>query len=802
MPENGLPPSPATTLVVILGASDWPDMPALHKSGGFTSSAEGIRKYFLSQFKLPYENLLWLFDAKEDPNSLDKRISDFLKKRIKDLQSSSNPARDLVVYYTGHGEFDNSKEYYLAIQSTRKDNPLVSSIQVKNLATTLQEARFLRRYIIVDSCFAGASESAFQSSSDPEEDAKRAFEQTKESFSNQNEGGSKKQRTGLPSRGTALLFSSSRKKRSFLAPDEKFTMFTEALLYILSHDSTSGGRLSLHIITVLVRNYINENYAKENDVAMPIDDSPDQDEGDIADVPFFPTIATWPNKVDRFEPKDGVIQCYVVLSEANRERKEEESLVSIVESALQYYSQDIEKLTMQGIEEKPYAINIGQIISSKEEYKHAIKALCYAEIAIFDVTNFEPAIMLMLGIRSVVRRGITIVSVGGGQTPDKHFEAPFNIKETSIVFCSAEQFPYQVIGKRLLNGFEQLRNLPHYLDLPSFEAVRNIPPDFASEKREHYSKQALVLCPFGDKYSDNNWNKRLKQHLPTIKELRDAPLIRSLDMESPRLVSQTLYEAIRFTRRCFIDWTWWRPNVFFEMGVRLAVSDINPICIIERRHFDLIAAMADERQDAGLLEVVLEDSQLRLKNCIYQCNRLLMLFDPIPYQTFGDADRDAYRRMITRYNEDLKNTSGRDEDQERLEPDFTFKVVTESIDWQVELAAKSVYDELIDSAVMLSVRELETKGRWSILYPENNELKQKAQESAEERYLAAWFYIDRRYEEKELLENSDLTKQYIALGSRSATYLLESPRAADNRKAMEIFEKVEMFQEKVEKLKK
>ena len=58
--------------------------------------------------------------------------------------------------------------------------------------------------------------------------------------------------------------------------------------------------------------------------------------------------------------------------------------------------------------------------------------------------------------------------------------------------------------------------------------------------------------------------------------------LRTLDLQSPRLVGQALYEQVRWSSWCVVDWTEWRPNVFFELGVRLACSERDPLSIIQR----------------------------------------------------------------------------------------------------------------------------------------------------------------------------------------------------------------------------
>jgi hypothetical protein len=38
-----------------------------------------------------------------------------------------------------------------------------------------------------------------------------------------------------------------------------------------------------------------------------------------------------------------------------------------------------------------------------------------------------------------------------------------------------------------------------------------------------------------------------------------------------------VYAAIQKSELCLVDWTGWRPNVFFELGVRIAVNEIDPV---------------------------------------------------------------------------------------------------------------------------------------------------------------------------------------------------------------------------------
>jgi hypothetical protein len=55
---------------------------------------------------------------------------------------------------------------------------------------------------------------------------------------------------------------------------------------------------------------------------------------------------------------------------------------------------------------------------------------------------------------------------------------------------------------------------------------------------------------------------------------------RITDIVSPQLVSQRLYSAMRRRDLCVVDWTTWSANVFYELGVRLAVNRFATISIL------------------------------------------------------------------------------------------------------------------------------------------------------------------------------------------------------------------------------
>jgi hypothetical protein len=144
-----------------------------------------------------------------------------------------------------------------------------------SVADTLTErARHLRRIIILDCCFAAAAFSAFQSGP-----AQVALEKTVDAFE------VRKKAVGFPTKGTTLLCSSNHKSPSLLLPDGSSTMFTKAFLDALIQGTPSPqDRLTLRDVKDIATDLLSEIRS----APKPVVHSPDQSEGDVADIPFFP----------------------------------------------------------------------------------------------------------------------------------------------------------------------------------------------------------------------------------------------------------------------------------------------------------------------------------------------------------------------------------------------------------------------------------------------------------------------------------------------------------------------------------
>jgi hypothetical protein len=233
-------------------------------------------------------------------------------------------------------------------------------------------------------------------------------------------------------------------------------------------------------------------------------------------------------------------------------------------------------------------------------------------------------------------------------------------------------------------------------------------------------------------------------------------LLRTLDMKSPRLVSHSLYEAIRLTEICIIDWSEWRSNVFFELGVRLSAVNNNPVCIIDEESY------SKEHQ-----------------NIQYQVSKLLEIFEPIRYNSKGrisEKDKESYKRMLKK--------------DETLSNNFIYETVSQYFDISVEVNSMPIYTKLIKEADRFL--EDESIGLSSLLYPTNRELKESLKKNTIHTQLSAWYFMTHYYK-AELKTNSKLRKEYIQLGDLLSSTLFDSDNEKDKLISEEIYLEIEEY---------
>lgn len=273
-----MPPrvKPEGTAAIILGASYWPAYPAFGKTPNpvFANSAAAIYQYLIDplRFGLHPDRVKNLFESPASAPEMHQLIANFLKPLC------SEPDRggltDLILYYVGHGGFTGpDRQYFLAIQSTAEGFEGPSGLRAVDLATTLRTAaRDVRKYLILDCCFAAAIFKEFQ----PAGGVTQVV--------------GKQVADELPPKGTALLCAASKSAPAIAPVSGTYTMFSGGLREVLFNGSKTGRlHMSLHEIGKEIKDLLQE--WSPDDWVRPQVLSPDAAEGDIAEVALFPNPA-------------------------------------------------------------------------------------------------------------------------------------------------------------------------------------------------------------------------------------------------------------------------------------------------------------------------------------------------------------------------------------------------------------------------------------------------------------------------------------------------------------------------------
>ena len=201
--------------------------------------------------------------------------------------------------------------------------------------------------------------------------------------------------------------------------------------------------------------------------------------------------------------------------------------------------------------------------------------------------------MLLLGIRSAVRRGVTLVVHDRALTTSDWADLPFDLKELQVLGLPPSPESAETLAESLASAKAILEGDAYaYRDLPVFDIVRRTSRRTLVLEADRI--EVFTLCSFSPHHNTNVWTQ-LRLLLEGHDRLEEGKLSlrRVIDYSSPLLMADRLYELIRFAGLCLVDWSEWRPNVFFELGVRLAVHRVPPICVIQE---DDLAGLQERSQ--------------------------------------------------------------------------------------------------------------------------------------------------------------------------------------------------------------
>jgi len=612
------------------------------------------------------------------------------------------------------------------LRSTEEEAEDTTAYKISSLSGAINiSARSIRKWVILDCCHSAAAFSDLQPQAGKLTDVIAA--EAEKAF---------------PPQGTALLCASSADQIALNPTDGDFTMFSGVLLDVLKSGSDDlEDRLSLKDVYNLVEQEIFRRFRDKS--VRPELYSPDQRKGDVALIPFFPNLV---RKTD--DPGQAITGDFLVFLSQTEAAAEDAGPERDAQRqpylGLRYVAQEAYRLHLEASQlGEPRFVFAADVIVSERRLEDCVRALCRAKVVIFDATGFEPAIMFLAGIRAVVRRGVELLSVGGGYALGNDLDVPFNIKDANIVAHSREQDrstasdSVTLLTDRIRRGMEEMGS-SRYLDLPVYDAIRELP----AERRGIIPNEegVLVLCPFHKNYKsfwEDDLRKALQQEMKALRTARNMSeeipptavgVSRSFELNSPRLVTKAVYEAIRRMQSCVIDLTRWSPNVLFEFGVRLAASGNRTVCIADRKWHKITPA-SWQGQCQALASLFLSDE---------------FLYDPTrPWQ-----EQKVFRRA---YGKDAMPVPS------PLLDGGLHTLIESVLDLDYEPASRPVYVELLDHAALFS-RDPGAGGRSKPagLFPGNAELVQREETAEFERLLAAWLFVSHRYEPDEILRNTSI----------------------------------------------
>ena len=378
---------------------------------------------------------------------------------------------------------------------------------------------------------------------------------------------------------------------------------------------------------------------------------------------------------------------------------------------------------------EPTFVSVSAALRDNLSYRVTVRALCRADVVVADVTDFDPGTMVLLGIRAAARRGVTIVtSARPPLLAEYNTKIPFNLREISLLDHSgapsdekAERF-----ADLIARGLTNYRANTGYQDLPGYAQVRLPRVDWSDT-------DVLVLCPFSETFEESF--QALKGELMRLTKQK-ATCRRVIDDASPWLNSQRLFGAIRHADACLIDWTEWRHNVFFELGMRLAVHRKGAVCMLDENASEPPQA---HRESAALLK---------------------SLFRPASYADLQDAWQ--------RYHQTDGDQSYRGE---------TYRTVSEAVEPE-QAFFTPVHLTLLASVKQTIGSDPGTVDTKELYATTNDGVLQRYRTAARERLLAAWFYLEHRFnpsaftdDDLRRAESAQIAAEYLELARDLMDYL-------------------------------
>jgi hypothetical protein len=404
--------------------------------------------------------------------------------------------------------------------------------------------------------------------------------------------------------------------------------------------------------------------------------------------------------------------------------------------------------------------------ASPASLDRAVRLLVEADLALFDVTGFEPGVMLLLGVRAATRRGVTLNSHGAGWREGHPLNRPFNLSDLSLSSHSPPTDAFvgddpriDRLIERVQTGFSQLARQPHYLDLPVYEALRQLGSQEKAWVSIPLEDEVLVLCSYDELYYPR-WLS-LRRELKEALSAEDiyTNVARLQDFATPQLVSQSLYERVRRCAGCVADWTHSSPSTFFELGVRLAVSPWSVVQIADEHWLRNAIDAPDTNQHGG--------KQLAL---------MLALLNPLLYQ--GSDDVDIATRIAQQLVEMRSRIAGSSGHRLR-------QIAAEALR-KTQQSLPDLFEQLRSEADALNHKGRVRDNVPQALFYEVKDIKADQEKAALERRLAAWLYLEHRVGAGHLADSDKRKQLWRELGELVASDLFLSDDQTDQDLALAI----------------
>ena len=207
------------------------------------------------------------------------------------------------------------------------------------------------------------------------------------------------------------------------------------------------------------------------------------------------------------------------------------------------------ELAFSGLFPRPVCLDVNDALASPEAWLSSVAALAKGASMVADVSGYQPGVMVLLGARSVLRRGVT-VSVKAGESGIDQTELPFNVPRDPGPVVRRGAPSTTICTTRWWRGSPGIRAGPE-LSRPS-----RLPrgPDAPVRKLATGDKTRTVCS--SSVRSPRIYSGILPAGLQAVvRPSHRQPTSRPgcSTSRSPRLVGQALYGRIGGPRRCNVD---------------------------------------------------------------------------------------------------------------------------------------------------------------------------------------------------------------------------------------------------------